>query len=134
MSKKIRVEKDKIFLFFKKKGRCLWDLGKNRKTSKQSQILRGKGDKDFGPREPLHGATTKTNQETCEFPKKNSRNMCNLASIGEERKQAQQVPFMFLPLFFLFFFRKKIGLFGFSRSSIGIAKNDKHIKVSTKKY
>ena len=60
--------------------------------------------------------------------------MCNLASIGEERKQAQQVPFMFLPLFFLFFFRKKIGLFGFSRSSIGIAKNDKHIKVSTKKY
>ena len=50
---------------FKKKGRCLWDLSKNRKASKQSQILRGKAN---GTRISGLGttrATTKTNQETC---------------------------------------------------------------------
>jgi len=83
-------------------------LGQEQEDIKTVADTEGKkGDTDFGPREPLHGATTKTNQETCEFSKKKSRSMCHLARIGEERKQAQQVPFiLFLPLFFLFFLEK----------------------------
>jgi hypothetical protein len=89
---KITGEQDKFFLF---KKRSL-PLGLGQEQEHIKTVADTEGERGHGFR--AQGTSAWSNNEN------KSRNMCNLARIGEEKKQAQQVPFiLFLPLVFLFF-------------------------------